>query len=361
MNKSEIDAFILRNVNHDTKSPMAQNHQRIQLGIIGLGRIGKIHLNNALQLSSLATVSGVADPDEESRSWARSRGITHVTPDYREVLEMEGLNAVLICAPTTMHYEMIAECCRLGLDIFCEKPLESSLKKIRDIGELVKASGVRLQVGFQRRFDPNFQKVREGVQQNRLGEVHLIKITSRDPAPPPIDFIKTSGGLFMDMTIHDFDMARFITGQEVEEVFAMADVRVDPAIGKAGDVDTAMITMRFDDRSLVSIDNSRKAIYGYDQRIEVFGSGGMIQTDNKRPDNHLFHDAAGFHGAPPHSFFIERYQVAYKNELKAFLTALEDQAVPDPGIHDALMATAIALAAQKSFRTGQIIRLDTML
>ena len=208
-------------------------------------------------------------------------------------------------------------------------------------------------MGFNRRFDPGFKKVKQQVEAGKVGQLHLLKITSRDPAPPPVSYIKVSGGLFMDMTIHDFDMARFITDSEVEEVFAKAAVRVDPAIGKAGDIDTAAITLKFTNGCLAQIDNSRQAVYGYDQRLEIFGSKGMSQLNNSYPETQHFFDHNGGHQGLPYNFFMDRYTDSYCNELKAFIHAIiKNEPVPVGSI-DALKATQIALAANRSLKKNK--------
>src|SRR5574338_954873 len=213
----------------------------------------------------------------------------------------------------------------------------------------VQKAGVLFQVGFNRRFDPNFKKVREMVAEGKVGDLHILRITSRDPAPPPIEYVKVSGGIFFDMTIHDFDMARYLTGSEVEEIYVAGAVRVDPAIGEAGDVDTAVITLRFASGAIGTIDNSRKAVYGYDQRVEVFGSQGMVQAQNNTPDNDIYYAADGVHSAKPLYFFLERYMESFIAELKEFVRSIQEDTTPPVVGLDGRMPVLIGMAARKSY------------
>jgi len=227
-----------------------------------------------------------------------------------------------------------------------------TIEKIEQIIKICNEHKVKLQVGFNRRFDANYSRVQKQVKNGKIGDPHILKITSRDPAPPSIEYIKSSGGMFMDMTVHDFDMARFIVGSEVVEVFAQAAVRVDEAIGKAGDIDTAVITLKFANGCLGVIDNSRKAVYGYDQRLEIFGSKGMSRMGNNYSDTEMLYDELGRHTGLPLHFFMQRYTEAYCEEIRAFVQSIKNnEPVPVSG-EDALVATKIALAAQKSIETN---------
>src|SRR5207249_1639206 len=225
----------------------------------------------------------------------------------------------------------------------------------------VEKAGVKLQIGFNRRFDPSFAKVRELVASGSIGRPHVIRITSRDPGPPPLDYIKVSGGIFLDMTIHDFDMARFLSGSEAEELYAIGDALVDPAIGKAGDVDTAIVTLRLKNGALVAIDNSRRAIYGYDQRIEVFGSKGSVSAGNRAPDEHLLMDAQGLHHAKPLYFFLERYAEAYVLEMRAFVEAALKDETPSVTGREGLQAVVMGLAATRSLHEGRPVKLSEVI
>lgn len=335
--------------------------RNINIGVIGLGRIGKVHLESLAVRLPMANVVAASDPDPSTHEFARKLGVTNVTTSSADILQNPDIEAVVLCSPTPTHLDFIKKAADAGQHIFCEKPLEMTVEKIREIDSYVRAKKVKLQVGFNRRFDANFSKVRALVESGKIGEPHLLKITSRDPGPPPIEYIKVSGGLFMDMTIHDFDMARFIAGSEVTEVFAWADVRVDPAIGEAGDIDTAIINLKFENGLLGVIDNSRKAVYGYDQRVEIFGSGGMTRIGNNYPDTHIYYDHTGGHSALPLNFFMERYTEAYFNEMRDFILAIQENKPVPVDSHDALMATVIAMAGYKSLKTGRPVKLTEIL
>jgi len=276
--------------------------------------------------------------------------------DYRELLADSTIHAVAICSSTDTHCRIIEEAAAAGKHIFCEKPIDYDLARIHEALSAVEKAGVKLQIGFNRRFDPSFAKVRELVASGSIGRPHVIRITSRDPGPPPLDYIKVSGGIFLDMTIHDFDMARFLSGSEAEEVYAIGDALVDPAIGEAGDVDTAIVTLRLKNRALVAIDNSRRAIYGYDQRIEVFGSKGSVSAGNRAPDAHVLMDQAGVHEAKPLHFFLERYAEAYVIELQAFVEALLKDQEPLVTGRDGLQPVIMGLAATRSLREGRPVK-----
>lgn len=334
-------------------------NQKIRFGVLGVGRIGKIHASNLARRIPGAEVTALADVfPEELAAVAVKVDVRTTWPDYRRVLEMREIDAVVICTPTNTHYQMILDAAAAGKHIFCEKPIDLSVEKIVRINETVRRSGVCLMVGFNRRFDPNFLKVRESVKLGKIGEPQVLRITSRDPGPPPETYIRVSGGLFLDMTIHDFDMARYLMASEVTEVYARAGVLVDPVFAKAGDWDTAIVTLAFESGAMGAIDNSRKAVYGYDQRVEVFGSGGMVTVTNNTPDNHLLSDAAGIHSSLPLNFFMERYSESYLNEMQAFVDALRSkQPVPVSG-YDGLMAVVIGLAAAKSAKEDRAVRVE---
>lgn len=319
----------------------------LNIGIAGAGRIGKIHLENILSRFPGIHVMLVADPDPETEKYVNEKKIKY-SGDFDDVINNKDIDAVVICSPTNTHADYVEKAAKAGKHIFCEKPLDLSLERVAQVLEIVEKSGVKLMLGFNRRFDPNFLKIKSMVSSGKIGVPQLLKITSRDPGPPPISYIKVSGGLFMDMAIHDFDMARYIMNKEVVEVYARGAVMVDQAIGDAGDIDTALTTLIFEDGSMANIDNSRKAVYGYDQRLEVFGSGGMAKVDNNFPDTHQFYGSDGIHSALPLHFFLERYTVSYLNEMEAFIKAIKhDEDVAVGGL-DGLKAMKIALAAKKS-------------
>jgi myo-inositol 2-dehydrogenase / D-chiro-inositol 1-dehydrogenase len=336
--------------------------KKLKLGVIGTGRIGKVHIATLVQCVAQAEVVAVADIDlKAAQEVAATFGISTVFADYQEVINHPEVEAVVICSPTDTHAQYIVEIAKAGKHIFCEKPIDLSLEVIQGALEAVAKARVKLMVGFNRRFDPNFLKIKQLVEAGKIGVPHILKITSRDPAPPPAEYTAVSGGMFMDMTIHDFDMARYIVGSEVTEVYTNAAVLVDPEIGKAGDVDTAIITLTFANGALGVIDNSRKAVYGYDQRVEIFGSKGMANADNNYPENHRFFGADGVHGSLPLNFFMERYLEAYAMEMKIFCdSVVNDLPLPVSGI-DGLQSVAIALAAKKSYLEKRAVKLSEIL
>jgi myo-inositol 2-dehydrogenase / D-chiro-inositol 1-dehydrogenase len=333
--------------------------KKLKLGVIGAGRIGKVHTATLVQSVPNAVVVALADTNLNSANeLAKTFGITSVFSNYMDVINHPEVEAVVICSPTDTHARYIVDAAKAGKHIFCEKPVDLSLEVIKGAIKAVTGAGVKLMVGFNRRFDPNFAKIRQLVVDGKIGDPHILKITSRDPAPPPAEYSAVSGGMFMDMTIHDFDMARYIAGSEVTEVYTKAAVLVDPAIGKAGDVDTAIITLTFANGAIGVIDNSRKAVYGYDQRVEIFGSKGMLSADNNFPENHRYFASDGVHGSLPLNFFMDRYLEAYANEMKIFCDAvINNLKLPVDG-NDGLMSVAIALAAKKSYLENRPVKLS---
>ena len=330
---------------------------KIKFGIAGLGRIGKIHLDNLLRMDEVEVVA-VADPIATELEMARKKGIELATTSYETIINSKTLDAVVICTPTDSHADYVEIAAKAGIHVFCEKPLDLNLNRIVEVLSIVKASGVKLMLGFNRRFDKEFIKIHDLVEEGEVGAPNLVKITSRDPGAPPISYIKKSGGLFLDMTIHDFDMARYIVGKEVIEVYAKGAVMVDEKIGEAGDIDTAIVILTYEDQSMAVIDNSREAKYGYDQRIEVFGSKGMVQSNNNFHDSHRLYTAAGVEASLPLHFFLERYAEAYKNELLDFLGCLVNgDSLPVNG-QDGLISLKIGLAALKSIKEERPVRIE---
>jgi len=331
--------------------------KKIEVGIIGAGRIGKLHAENISYNIPGVEIKSIADIFAEKISdWASGLGIKNVVKDYHEILNDPEIDAVLICSSTNTHAQISVEAAEAGKHIFCEKPVDLSIEKIKRAIEAVEKAGVKFQVGFNRRFDHNFKKVRDLVLEGKIGDPHIVRITSRDPAPPPAEYIKVSGGIFLDMTIHDFDMARYLSGSEVEEVYVQAAVLVDPAIGEAGDVDTAIITLKFENGALGVIDNSRKAAYGYDQRVEVFGSKGSAAASNDTPTNTVLSTEEGVTGDKPLYFFLERYKDSFIDEMKDFFSAIiNDKGTPVTAI-DGLKPVIIGLAAKKSLAEGRPVK-----
>ena len=331
----------------------------LRFGVIGAGRIGKIHAENLATRIPGAQVSAIADVDLKAAQDLTDRlHVPMALEDYHAILSDPNIDAVAICSSTDTHADIIVEAARAGKYIFCEKPIAYDLEKIDAALEEVDKAGVKLQIGFNRRFDPNFRKVRTMIAEGKIGTPHIIRITSRDPAPPPLSYVKVSGGMFLDMTIHDFDMARYLSGSEVEEIYAVAGVMVDPAIGEAGDVDTAIITLRFANGAIGTIDNSRKAIYGYDQRVEVFGSNGMIQAHNNTPDQDVYFDDQGVHSAKPLYFFLERYMESFIAEMKQFVQSIWDNTTPPVTGSDGRIPVVMGMAAKKSYLEHRPVRLS---
>lgn len=331
--------------------------KKITLGLIGAGRIGRIHAEN-IQSFPNAEVKSVSDLFiTDTRNWAEKIEISTVTDDYRQILADPTIDAVLICSPTNTHAQILSEAAKSGKHIFCEKPISFSLDESKKALKIAKELGVKLQVGFNRRFDHNFQRAHAMVEANKIGIPHLIKITSRDPEPPSAEYIAHSGGMFMDMSIHDFDMARFLTGSEIVEVYVQGATLIDPVFNKYHDVDTAIISLKFANGALGIIDNSRKAVYGYDQRVEVFGSDGCIRIENDYPNTAQLLTANGVYQDKPKYFFLERYKEAYKEELRQFITAIRgDQPILVNGF-DGLQAEIIAHAAKQSLTEGKPIQI----
>lgn len=334
----------------------------LAVGVIGAGRIGKLHIESLAVRIPEATVAAVADVNlDAAKEMGEKYNIKSVYADYQKILKDRKIDAVVICSPTDTHAQYVQEAAAKGKHIFCEKPVDLTLSNINAAITAVEKAGVKLMVGFNRRFDPNFLKVREMVKSGAIGEPHILRITSRDPAPPPPSYVKVSGGIFLDMAIHDFDMARYLVGSEVVEVYAKGAVLVDPAIGAAGDVDTAVTTLTFANGAIGTIDNSRKAAYGYDQRAEVFGSKGMVNIGNNTPDTHAHFDQDGSHAAKLLHFFMDRYTESYYREMKLFVEAvLNDGDVPVGG-RDGLLSVAIGLAAKKSMAENRPVKVSEIL
>ena len=329
--------------------------KNLTFGIIGAGRIGKLHADNLLNRVEGARLKAITDPflDED---WAAYRNIQLTGKDHRIMLEDPEIDAILIGSPSTEHAPQLIECAQAGKHIFCEKPIALNPEIIRNALAEVDKSGVKLQVGFNRRFDPNFSAVQQQVASGALGDPHIIRITSRDPAPPPAEYVAGSGGMFLDMTIHDFDMARFLSGGEVTEVHAYGTVLVDPEIGKAGDIDTAVISLKFDNGALGIIENSRKAVYGYDQRVEVFGSKGTALADNNTPTSMVVFNESGIIRDKPFYFFLERYEKAFVAEMQAFVDAIREDKPTLVSGKDGLVPVLIAMAAKESLKTGKPVQ-----
>jgi len=331
----------------------------IRVGVIGAGRIGRIHALNLSTATDGAELHAVYDPDRAAAEACAARCRTaRVVDEAAGLIEDPQIDAVVICSPTGHHAAQIERCAAAGKAILCEKPIDLALERIDGALDAVRRAGVKLMVGFNRRFDPGFARARAMVLEGHIGTPHLVRITSRDPAPPPASYIRGSGGLFLDMTIHDLDMARWIVGDEVDEIHASGANLCDPAIGEAGDIDTAILSLRYRGGALGAIDNSRRAVYGYDQRLEVFGDRGCVAVGNVPPTTAVLARADGVTSDGPLAFFLERYREAYRIEMQAFVDCLRFDRTPPVTGEDGRVPVLMALAAERSRREGRPARVS---
>lgn len=331
----------------------------MNIGIIGAGRIGKVHAESVMRFVKNATVKAIADPfmNDATIEWAKEMGINEIYTDYHNILEDKDIEIVLICSSTDTHSKISLEAIEAGKHIFCEKPIDHDVNKIKEVMDALKKSNVKYQVGFNRRFDHNFIAAREAVKAGKIGDLNILKICSRDPGAPPVSYIKVSGGIFLDMTIHDFDMVRFMSGDEVEEVYAIGGVLVDPAIGEAGDIDTAIITLKLKSGALAVIDNCRRATYGYDQRVEAFGSLGQVAIGNDTDSLAVISNADGVTAEKPKLFFLERYMGAYTAEVNSFIQAVQNDTPTEVNVVDGLKPVLIGLAAKLSLKENRPVKI----
>lgn len=328
----------------------------IRIAVLGVGRIGRMHAQLIARQVPGAALAMVQDVNGDAAAAVGAELQVPHTTESADVFANPDVDAVAICSSTDTHVPLLIAAAQSGKAIFCEKPVSLDLAKVDEALAVVKASGVPIQIGFNRRFDPAHRSVRDAVASGAVGDLHMLRITSRDPAPPPIAYVKVSGGLFLDMMIHDFDMARYVTGSEVVEVFAQAAVRVDPAIGEAGDVDTAVVLLTHENGCITTIDNSRQAVYGYDQRVEAFGSGGLAASENPSTHTGIRRSAEGTFGTTIPYFFLDRYIPSYVDEWKAFVEYVTTGG-PSPVDADAGRAPlVIGLAAGLSAREGRAVR-----
>lgn len=332
----------------------------VTVGMIGAGRIGKVHTESICNYVRNARIKTVADPymNDSTKKWLLSMGVGGTATDYHDILNDPEIDAVLICSSTNTHSSISLEAIAAGKHVFCEKPIDHDLGKIKQVVQALKGSNIKYQVGFNRRYDHNFAAVKKAITDGAVGDVHIIKVTSRDPEPPSAEYAAVSGGMFLDMTIHDFDMVRFLAGCDAEEIYAQPAVLVDPAIGEAGDVDTAIITLKMANGALAVIDNSRRAAYGYDQRAEVFGSKGMAATANDTASSMVLSNADGVTGEKPLYFFLERYMQSFATEIKAFINAIENDTDTPVGVEDGLKPVLMGLAAKKSAQEHRPVKLS---
>lgn len=331
----------------------------LQIGLIGAGRIAQAHAATVAYRIPNATLAAVTDPIASAvESIAAKFNIPTIAPNYQAILDDPKIDAVLICSITATHAEIMKAAARAGKHIFCEKPIALTLAATDEALAVVNSTDVKLQLGFNRRFDANYARVRKAIASGEIGTPQIMHIISRDPAPPPITYVKGSGGIFLDMTIHDWDMARFLSGSEIEEVYVQGGVTVDPAIGEAGDIDTHVTLLRFANGVIGTIDNCRQAVYGYDQRVEVLGTKGAIQTENNYPNSSVISGATAIQRDLPLNFFMERYMDSYANEIAAFVDAVvNDKPTPVSG-HDGRQALAVGLAALKSYNEGRPVKVS---
>jgi myo-inositol 2-dehydrogenase/D-chiro-inositol 1-dehydrogenase len=330
----------------------------LRIGVLGVGRIGKMHAELLARQVPGASLAMVQDINADAAASVASELDVPFTTSVDELLGSGDVDAVAICSSTDTHVPLMIAAAGAGKAIFCEKPVSLDLAKVDEGLAAVDAGAVPIQIGFNRRFDPAHASVRAAVVDGSVGDLHIVRITSRDPAPPPIPYIKVSGGLFLDMMIHDFDMARFVTGSEVVDVYAQAAVRVDPAIGEAGDVDTAVVMLTHENGCITTIDNSRQAVYGYDQRVEAFGSGGMAASENPLSHTGMRRSAAGTISQTIPYFFLDRYIPSYIEEWKAFVSYVTGGGPSPVSAEDGRAPLVIGLAAWKSYREGRPVRCD---
>jgi myo-inositol 2-dehydrogenase/D-chiro-inositol 1-dehydrogenase len=331
---------------------------QLHIGIIGAGRIGKVHAEAVAFGIPEARIVSITDLDHDAaRRVAERCGIPTVAASSSDILADPRVDAVLICSSTATHAELIGEAARAGKHIFCEKPIAHDLAKIDTALEAVAKAGVKLQIGFNRRFDANFARVKRAVESGEIGTPRLMHIISRDPAPPPISYVKVSGGMFLDMTIHDFDMARFLMGDEVEEIFVAGGVMVEAEIGAVGDLDTAAIVLRFRSGVIGTIDNCRQAAYGYDQRVEILGSLGAIATGNCFPNQAIVSTESAVRRDLPLNFFMDRYRESFAAELRGFVQAVIHNLPTAVNGEDGRIPVVMALAARKSYDERRPVRL----
>ena len=332
----------------------------MKVAVIGAGRIGRVHIENICMAVREMEIKTVADPyfNAECEAFVKSFGIPNVTKDVDSIFSDPEIGAVLICSSTDTHADLIVKAAAAGKHIFCEKPVDHDVARVRMALDAVRKAGVKLQIGFVRRFDHNHRAVYDAVRAGKIGTPHILRISSRDPQPPTIEYVRRSGGIYYDMMIHDFDMIRFLAGCEATEVYAKGAVLVDPAIGAEGDVDTTIVTLTFENGAIGVIDNSRQAVYGYDQRLEVFGSEGAVQDENDIPNTVVVSRADGTTYGTAYQVMWDRYTQAFIDEMKAFADAVINDKVPPITDLDGLYPVLMAAAANKSLKEGRPVKIS---
>lgn len=330
----------------------------LNIGIIGAGRIGQVHADTITFRLRNAKLVGVASGTKQLADRCSLEHGCKPYYDYHELLDNPTVDAVLICSASNQHTKQIIEAAEAGKHIFCEKPIDTDLAVIDEALKAVKKAGVKFQVGFNRRFDMNYRRIKKAIVSGEIGSPHIVHITSRDPSPPPIEYVKTSGGIWLDCSIHDFDMARFLINDEVEEVYALGAVNISPEIAQYGDIDTSIVTLRFRNGVIGTIDNSRKAVFGYDQRCEVFGSAGQVAINNNYANSAVISTNTTIQRDLPLHFFMDRYTDSFIVEMMDFVdVCLKNKPIPCTGI-DGRAPVVIALAAKKSYMEKRPVKLS---
>lgn len=330
----------------------------VRFALLGAGRIGALHAANIAASHPRASLAYVCDTNSAAAESIAARYHAKVASGADAALGDPGVDAVLIASPTNTHVDLITAAAHAGKAIFCEKPIDLDIKRVERCRSAIAASGVALQIGFNRRYDRSHRAVREAVRAGQIGALELLVITSRDPGLPPVSYLKESGGIFRDMTIHDFDLARFILAEEPVEMYAAGSIMAEPQLEELGDVDTAMVVMKAASGALIHINNSRRAVYGYDQRVEAFGATGMVQSDNLRASTLARSGATATDAKEPLlNFFIERYAQAYRDELADFIDVVAGKRQPAVGFEDGRRALILADAAWQAVRSGNSVRI----
>lgn len=330
--------------------------KHLNVAVVGIGRIGKMHAENIIYGMPDVTLKAVVDPISQDK-WVKQLNIPIYTDDLTEVLNDREIDAVVIATSSTAHVELIQQCAAAGKHIFCEKPIAFSPQKVELAVKAAEKAGVKLQVGFNRRFDPNYWEIQKAVAAGKVGTPHIIRITNRDPKRPSPEFLKYCGGFFLDFSIHDIDMARYITNDDIVEVYAAGGVLIDPETSKFDDIDTAVITLKMAQGTFCLIDNSRETNYGYDQRLEVFGPGGNLLADNIRDTSLRMTTSAGELHNPPIWSFMARYKASFMNQMREFFNCIHNDTSPIVDGYDAIKAVTVAVAAKESLKTNRPIRI----
>jgi len=337
--------------------------RKINVGIIGMGRIGKMHTENITRLVDGITIKSVADPlmNEEIKEFGRRFLIKEFYTDGEYVINDSNIDAVLICSSSNTHLQLIEAAARAGKDIFCEKPIDTDIQRVVRAINVVKENSTLLQVGFNKRFDIHHRSVKRAIDEGIVGDIHIIKMVSRNFTPPPLDYVKAAGGLFIDSLIHEFDLARYISGKEIKRVFAVGGALVQKELRALGEIDTAVVTLIMDDNVICLIDFSRQAKYGYDQRIEVLGSEGIVMDNNVGPLNRVIGTAGGFYKDVLYKGFKDRFRDSYVEEIKSFYEAVINRTTPEVSIYDGLMPIVAAKAAEKSLQEKRIVEIQEIM